>query len=125
MVRQAGCQKIIMMGCLACSGFQHGCLARTLEKKRKRTRAAQQRKHRRAAQLKEDPRCSCDVLRWPDDAGTPGCREGFPRPNSAQERSGRTDRRLAQPHGAHVPKSALPVALQGGGSPGEVADSLI
>jgi len=54
-----------------------------------------------------------------------GYRERLPRSNCTQERSGRTDRGPAEPHGAHIPKSALPVALRGGGPSGGAADSLI
>ena len=46
-------------------------------------------------------------LSWPCGAGRPGYRERFPRSNCAQERSGRTDRGPAEPHGAHIPKSAM------------------
>jgi len=42
---------------------------------------------------------------WPCRAGRLGYRERFPRSNCAQERSGRTDRGPAEPHGAHIPKS--------------------
>src|SRR4030088_3065024 len=64
-------------------------------------------------------------LSWSCGAGRPGCEEGFPGSNCAQERSGRTDRGPAEPHGAHFLKSALPVALRGGGPSGGAADSLI
>src|SRR4030088_1645978 len=64
-------------------------------------------------------------LSWPCRAGRPGYRERFPRSHCAQERSGRTDRGPVEPHGAHIPKSALPVALRGGGPSGGAADSLI
>src|SRR4030081_32024 len=59
-------------------------------------------------------------LSWPCGAGRPGYRERFPRSKCAQERSGRTDRGPAEPHGAHIPK-----ALRGGGPSGGAADSLI
>src|SRR5256885_7007923 len=64
-------------------------------------------------------------LSWPCGAGKPGYRERFPRSNCAQERSGRTDRGPAEPQGAHIPKSALLVALRGGGPSDVAADSLI
>src|SRR6266403_3093049 len=64
-------------------------------------------------------------LSWPCGAGRREYRECFPRLNCARERSGRTDRDPAEPRRAHIPKSALPVALQGGGPSGVAVDSLV
>src|ERR1700730_7842209 len=62
---------------------------------------------------------------WPCGLGRPGYGELFPRSSCEQRRSVRTDRGLAEPQGAHIPKSTLLVEFRGGGPPGGAADSLI
>src|SRR6266481_499950 len=64
-------------------------------------------------------------LSWPCGLGRPGYGELFPRSSCEQWRSVRTDRGLAEPQGAHIPKSTLLVEFRGGGPPGGAADSLI